>query len=668
MSSFAFPFGGPFGGDDDVLTPLELYDPVPGNRGLRGPATILLHLEEPDGVLPSDAAENLEDLQADTGLAPTAMPASTSAWTGRGRAFTGTEAVLAADRAGRDTLLQRDVTVQAILSLDIPELDTDVHTLIVRGLNDGTTSERYSMAVHFQRLSDTALVWWSHCDEAGVRHEGPAAEFTLLGAGKLFLLTTTRRWEASDRVVYRFYVDERGLDELADTAGVISGGTTGHTSIGARKDAATWDEFFLGTLDELAVYDFEMSPAEVRATWLRLYQHQPDGVLTLKGLAPPGAPWFKDPGNKIGRRMKVVGQGLGTAVATIDELREMFLPDKAPRDQLARWEGVYKVATRPRDSLDRRRERLLAITGRDEGFSFPSVKAALLDLLDVADPNDLEIYEGQNLVEDDFATLEDERWTLGDLGTWSIVSGEAKIHVPAATDIRWETNAWGAHMRTSVDLGDEHLVSLAQVKVASYALPQSAGVGLLLCNRRENRGIWAGIYNDAGTVKFAWRRVAAGVADAVQVLGAVGGLPMWLRLRKHPDPTIVVANTYQLLTSDVGTAPEDFSAPTNIASAMPDADWVGLGVFGSASSTAIDLDVTFDDFLAFAEGGAWPHYWYVYRNPALGGAPDLVGAQALLQRIKPAHTHAAVVTSKSLLADNPADGLVGRGPMGILHP
>jgi len=43
--------------------------------------------------------------------------------------------------------------------------------------------------------------------------------------------------------------------------------------------------------------------------------------------------------------------------------------------------------------------------------------------------------------------------------------------------------------------------------------------------------------------------------------------------------------------------------------------------------------------------------WYVYRNPALGGSPDMAGARAVIERMKPAHTYGGLCESTSLLCD-----------------
>src|SRR5579871_1078769 len=131
--------------EDDVLdpvppTPAVLFDPVPGNIPLlKYNALVLLHLNEKNGVQPVDAIGNLQGLAPDTGL--TNAPTQVSSWKGFGRQFVAasSQALITSDSptapAGT-TLLQKEITVQAIISLTLT--DTNVHTIVQRGVHDGT--------------------------------------------------------------------------------------------------------------------------------------------------------------------------------------------------------------------------------------------------------------------------------------------------------------------------------------------------------------------------------------------------------------------------------------------------------------------------------------------------------------------------------------------------
>ena len=56
-----------------------------------------------------------------------------------------------------------------------------------------------------------------------------------------------------------------------------------------------------------------------------------------------------------------------------------------------------------------------------------------------------------------------------------------------------------------------------------------------------------------------------------------------------------------------------------------------------------------DDFLAYALDGLRSFAWYLYRDPALPGIPDVNQAVALIRRMKPAHTFGGFTQSKELL-------------------
>jgi hypothetical protein len=88
--------------------------------------------------------------------------------------------------------------------------------------------------------------------------------------------------------------------------------------------------------------------------------------------------------------------------------------------------------------------------------------------------------------------------------------------------------------------------------------------------------------------------------------------------------------------------------------------WAGCYVRGEPASALV---ANFDDFVLWTPNGTRPFNAYVYRDPGLGGQPDLEGAHSVLQAIRHAFTHATVITSLALLSADP-ESLVARGPMG----
>lgn len=620
---------------------------------------LLLHFDEPTALQPTDAAGNLDDLTTEPGIV---KPTTVETWSGFGRRFVRAtlHALLAADLTGRDTLLQKDATVQWLGSLTLTGA-AGPHTVIARGLNDGSIAERYSLGLEIEEQAlypgfvEMRLFWQ---DSAGVIKTQAPGVFKHPGDGKEILFTATRRWEATGKVVIRYYVNDEMIAELVSVDGDISGGTTARTTIGARKAAGAWGRFLNGTIDELLVTDFEMSPEEVHHTFRRMTDYQPGGVETYAGLSPVGLDWYKNPSSSIGKLVKITGLALGFTVALIEELLLMWLPDKAPLKHIARWERLCGLSAKPRDSLDVRRARVVSYLQREEGFSHSAIQAALATVLDVAALADIQLLEFTNEIRDDFATLNTNRWLAGDVaGTWTLVAGQARLAVPLGAIIGWTSSRYPVHLRTSLDTGGGKIYLAA--KLASWgALPASCGVGIYLHDRRKNNLLWFGVYNDAGVHKIGYRQVTADTEGAfVAIVNAPGAGPAWLRIHMKDDLT-----TYRLQYSTIGASAGFVT--TELAIGALSFDWGGFLAIGPIGATAAAIAADFDDFVAFCRDGVLPFHWYAYRPTALGGEPDMNGGRLLTKKIKPAHTYGAAIDGLQLICDNQVSGVCDRGPLG----
>jgi hypothetical protein len=655
-----------------VFQPPVLFDPVPGNIGLLpARSLVLLHFTEPDGVMPSDAMGNLQDLAGEAGAA---APSSVTCWSGPGRAFSSVagNALIAADVAGRDTLLTREVTVQAIIALTLT--DNNVHTIIQRGVHDGTAGEAISYGLAVQQEAGHAGwvdIFWYWEDSAGVIHTEAVGTYQHPGDGQFVLLTATRRWEASNKVVCRYYVADQLLAEITTAHGDIAGGTTGHTTIGGKKAGGAWSQFFNGTIDELKVTGYEMSLEEIRQVWQRLTVHQPAGVEMFQGLAPPGAPWLLNPGNNIDRLVKIAGQSLGLPRAKAEELRAMWLPDGCSLATIARWEKVCGLSPRPRDSLDVRRARVVSYLSRLQGYSIPALQQAFSGPLALA-PADVQILEFSNLITDGFTALSTERWRVGADGAWSIAAGELKVVVNAGSDIRWDPTRSPCYVDTPLAQsgldpsahGFQQFV--AQVKLSTYwaNLPANAIVGLRLRNSRTQNSIWFGVKNVGGVRKLGYHIFADGVLGAFVTLVTPSlDQAYWLRIS---TPAGASLNFSGLDFAYSTTGPTTGFTTVNVTTGIYDVEWAGVGAMCTDAATAANLQATFDDFLLYSGQGNRPFHWYAYRDPGLAGSPDMVGGELLALKMKPAHTYAGAIENKSVLCDDARDGLCDRGPMGAL--
>lgn len=628
---------------------LELTDASHGNIGLIGPATILLHLDEPNGVRPSDAMGNLASL-AVSGEAPVLA----AAFTGRGRDFTAGQGLQAADLAGRDTLNVRDVTVQAIIAVRPGDI-ADSGTIIARGL-DGSAAEYVSYGLEVVPDGNEIGVRWIWQDSTGTLRLAPLGTYEHPGDDHFVLLTATRRWESTARVVVRYYLGEVLLGEYVSTHGDIAGGTTGTTTIGRRRTAGVWGNEFAGVLDDLKVTDYEMSADEVRATWHRLALWQPAGVEMLRGLLPPGLSWMRDPSTRIGRLMRVTGQGLGFVMAKADELRATWLPGTAYKERAAQWERLRGLSPRPRDTLDTRRARVAGLFAREQGYSLPAVTAALRDVIPA--PSPITILEYTNEVRDWFADeIAPERWHIEPAAAWSAGgSNDAVLEVAAATNMQWIAgDRRDYHIRTPLSASTGEVVVAGEV-LSVPQFPTDVLVGLFLFDYLRGEALWFGVRNDAGTYRVSYRSVVGATYGAVVDLAAPAydpADPIWLRAVREPDTPGRWRLEYSVTSATAGwvTATVDglVDAPTN-------AGFAGLGL---DASTAGALEAHFTEFLSRTPDGDRPFHWYA----VIESDEDVRGAQSIVSRVKPAHMHAAAISSLSTLCDDPSTPC-DRGPLG----
>jgi hypothetical protein len=472
------------------------------------------------------------------------------------------------------------------------------------------------------------------------------------------LLTATRRWESTTRVVCRYYVADHLLGEVVSTDGDIGGGTTGHTSIGARKTAGTWGRFFGGVLEQLVVLDYEMCAEEIEARWRRMTVHQPQGVAGWRARQPPGAPWSRNPDAYIARLIKVWGQigGLGAALA--EEVRNL-LPDRAYGDIIERWEKLVGLSPRPLDSLDTRRSRVLAMLQRENGFSLPILRAVLAPLFDL-DPSNVELIEFTNRIVEPFDDLKPERWTLetsGVVATWTIVGGKLRLFVDGAETILPTTRL---HARTSIPPAQRGapangVGTIAEIKIDSVTSWPSATnliAGLYWYEFLSGDKLWIGITKIGADWVLAHRRLVGGVLSALTSIATLGASPtVYVRAKRTSSPTSMVVE-YSTTGFGTGITSTTITCP-------PNPSYAGVSASADTALMTSTLVVLFDDFTIVAPTSTRPFVWFAYRNPALPGAPDLVGARALVARYRPAHTSAAVITSKSLIGGSPLGPLGG---------
>lgn len=238
--------------------------------------------------------------------------------------------------------------------------------------------------------------------------------------------------------------------------------------------------------------------------------------------------------------------------------------------------------------------------------------------------------------------------------------GELKLFRAAGSDIRWSAAGGynATHARTPIEDATDLVVA---GKMTFWGtMPAFTTAGLFLLRRIGGDALWFGAHFEGGVHKIGWRATVNGVAGAINVLVTPAtNAPYYLRVRKAAD----VGPTHWTL--EYSTSGFEAMTATTVNAGIADPDYAGFGATTTLSSIGSDLTVNFDDFSARVPRGRRGWHWYAYRDPGLPGTADLVGANVTVRTLKPAHTHAYAISSRSLLCDSDSSVCDG-GPMGGL--
>lgn len=636
-------------GADKVI----LYDP-PGAIGLVDPSAIFMirfdELEDDDR--PQDATRVCEDfdiLVDDTNT----MPPVDDAVLGRGRRFDGTATgVAAADIESGATLLTRDMSIQAVLSWDAIAQDSagTPGTIIARGLG-GSAPEymAYGIQLDVDDVgSSRALFRWVWQDVSGAVQVQDGVLVNIL-PGQFTMLTATRRWISPTEVELRYYVGDQLLGIVTSAEGDIAGGTTGTMQLGYRRVTGTPNNFFAGILDEILVVDRELCLEEIEATWLRITKYQPLGVQLFVQLHDKGFPLADEPDSDAQLDTRMVGQALGYAAAQAENLRANFLPARAYGSTLEQWEEAVRVTPKPAQGIEERRARVQARLRQKRGASIPGIDDALQGLIGDAEVTDLEFLAFDQTIVEAFDTLELLRWDVTPVGSWTEVTDAARASPAAGT----YTFAGGVldpwlHARLSVGGNARQAHVLAKVAMTT---PQAAlEVGLYFGNAALGDYILLGLRDDAGTFKIVTETFTTHISAGVVVQATLGGNPanLWLHLYQT-----TVNGTWKAAWSTT-SAIAGYTISANITHPTA-AHWAGMYV-RSTGATAGAAQVNVDDLIMRAPYGNRPFNAYVLLDEALGFTPDAAGAHSIVDALRHGYTHAAFITKRAVLCDDPDSG------------
>lgn len=631
----------------------------------------LWRFDEPASTTrPRDEVGNVADMGIEASIA--ALPDVVDGVTGRARAFlpSGLRGMRAQDIVPGSTLLTRDVSIQAIMSwsLSLQNAHGKPGTMYARGRTT-TTPELISAGLELRVVNVAANIGelrWFWQDAAGFLRTQTGGQFIAQGAGYL-LLTATRRWIDSTHVAIRYYIGDQLMADTISADGDIAGGTTGTTQIGARFVSAAFDRFLAGNIDELRVVDYELTAEEIAATYRRITYHQVRGYQLVREAHPLGFPISSDPGSRVQRETRLWGQVMGFAAAQADNVRDNALPDRAYGPKLEQWEGITKQPPRPGDSTEARRARVVSSIRNKAGVSIPGINTVISEVIATAVSN-LEIMAFDQGFFDSMVGFSAERWHADPgAGTSWTSGGGARALAGAATDIRflghtaspWMTVRTGiAAMPLFVSGLGAHLLA----KVTPALLPTSGEVGVYFADRVRNNFFLLGLRNNAGVFQIVTETFVAGVSSGAVVQAVSSLVPHWLHIFHQAKPHLeTLTGITARWSTTSGTA--GFSQVADLA--FPAGfQWCGMYARGTAAALGGGgLDATFSGVLHRCPFGDRSLRFYVYRNPTLPGVPDLLAAHNLLQGIKQSHTQGTVITSKSILCDDPTTGC-DRGPMG----
>lgn len=633
-------------------------------------------LEPATGVLVSDSAETLDDLDAD-GATNSRPPVTQGGPTGFERNFDGaTPTALEVVDVFQKVRLTRSMTVQFSARLDLAAQDAALNpgTIISNGFRDSAPEdlqflvelEVVSLALRTVRVK---MLWE---DSAGVLTTNTGDTFTwplVDGGDPHVLITVVREWIDDTEVLVRYYVDELFLSEESNADGDIGGAEGATILVGVRGDGAgAYENYYEGNLAGVAIFPRVMSGEEVRQIARRAVVHGPDGYDLVRRSVPKNA-WSIDPSSIVQREFFIEGQGWGVVLGKIAELREDFLPDRA-WFSLEDWERIMALPPNPSDTLTQRRNRILSALRTIEGHSIGGLQNALTEVFDL-DADDIEILEFDHFLLDDFAIALAAFWQSEDWGshTIAVAAGALTITAVIATAHRWEDNGASAGTEGAPfvmalldgNVRDAEPSNAAEfstlISAESFTTDDETLIGGAFYNAAANSLIVFGLFRTGAAIRLGSMVITAGVNGAVTDHGAAPARPFHLNMK------FIGGTSYELATAPSGDQ-NDLTAVVTRADGPANPGFALLGAFGLvAGGPTASESLTYDDFRLHTPNGLAPFSWYAFRDPILPGSPDMPGARKVVRRVKPAYSQASAVQVRALLADD-VDSLLDDGPLG----
>ena len=628
---------------------------------------VLWRFDEPDvGVQPRDEARNIDDLVPVAGTAP----AVTDAFLGPGRQFAATQAFRGAELVAHATRLRRNMALEAVLSFEAGKIADGTYTIVARG-RSGSAPERRLFGLRLETASGvvTLRMFWERA--GGGQATVPGAAFIVPGTTgqPFFYVAAVRRWVSTVDVLVDYYVNGQLVETTSSAHGDIVDGDGGTITVGCRGDGTGgYEHYFIDILDEVRISCDDRTAEEIRQTYRQIFGYPRHSYETMLALLPPGQAWSRDPASAVQRELMVEADALGLPWGLAQELGDDFLPDRATKT-LTRWEAVTRLAPGPLETYASRRARVVGHLRKIHGYSRDKIRQAVYRLLDV-DLDDVALLENSNHWSDDFADAAvDGRWFQEpNDGTILEASGVLKLAIQVGDDARWT-----ATMRRAVAC---RLALVGRQPQGAYGarvsqeyeviahmdgrtLVNGAECGIFLLDKVTEDAHLFGVRHAGGAPFMFHKRIKAGVLTGPTSLGTSpvdSYSDFWLRIRQLETGNLDL--DYSLVGSDgpwttLAAAQASITDPTN----------AGVFLQQDTAPAGAGSDVTWADWLVRTPQGRLVYQWYLYRDPGLGGAPDIAGAQLVVDRMKPAHTQGSVCQSDGFRCDDPYS-LCDRDPLG----
>lgn len=625
------------------------------------PTTVYLaHFDETQThQMPADSTGNCLPLAQPAGLG---RPTSVDGIVSRARQWAATQGFQCTEAVADSTRITRDCTIEAVANL--PWATTNgTYRLLTRG-KSGSTAERelygLQMVVTGAPGAPVVKLQMRWQDAAGVAATVPSVTFVPPTAPTPWLyLAATRRWLSTTSVEVAYYCNGVLLGTVTSSQGDIGNGSGGTMLVGC--ETGTPSGLPAGSLiDEVRVSSAVRSAEEIRWTQNYMFVFGAYGYELLKSLQPPGQARPQSPTSRFQQLFQVAGDALGVAWAKGAEMLDDFLPDRA-WSFLDRWESVTRLAPTPGDSITTRRERVVGFLRRVQGFTRDQIVEAVVQLLDAL-TTDLQFLEASNIWLDEFPGVAlDARWRneTGD-GSIGVTGGHATLSCGAADVVPW-TVALPKPVLARTTVPAELGVEVA-CKLTSLSLGENgAAVGIFLQNRVTGDVHMFGIKRSAGANKYWYATILAGVFAETFGPTIAAGTSYWLR---YVDRSAVSLGTADVTYQVDGTT---YDGPWTTLATMPamngERQWCGIFMSDTVNPVVTGSSVNVESFRLYAPNSRIVFNWYIYRDPALGGSPDLVGAQLVIDKMQPAHEDGTITTALACLYDDDNSGY-DRTPLG----